>query len=240
MTLRRSQSGLSLIETMVTLLLGLLLVAAIGHVMHSTQMSYRSQQGFSSLQENSRFAFHFLNRFIRLAGYHSDPTVDEGSVFVGANAAVAGTEGGGSNPDSITIRFEGDGVMQNCVGAAAGAGTLSTVTFSIDAANHELDCGDGATTETLVGGIENMQILYGEDVNGDGSANRYVAADSAVMADVVSVRIALLVNTGESENLGQGLDTKSYDLLGTVYNPADDLLRRRVAHAVIHLRNRTT
>ena len=240
MTLRRYQAGLSLIETMIALLLGLLLVAAVGHVLFSTQMSYRSQQGFSSLQENSRFAFHFLNRFIRMAGYHTDPLLKEAGVFLGANAALSGTEGGGSNPDSITIRFQGDGVMENCLGAVVPANTLATVTFSVDATNHELNCSDGVNTAILVGGVENMQILYGVDVNGDGSANSYVAADSATMATVISVRIALLVNTGESQNLGQGLDTRSYDLLGTTYDPADDLLRRRVGHTVIQLRNRTS
>ena len=240
MTPRRFQSGLSLIETMVALLLGLLLVAALGHVLHSTQMSYRSTQGFSGLQENSRFAFHFLNRFIRLAGYRTDPLLKEDGVYLGANVALTGTEGGSSNPDSITIRFQGDGIMENCVGAVVPANNLATVTFSIDTTDHELDCSDGVTTVPLVGGVENMQIEYGEDTNGDGSANRYVAADSAIMGNVISVRIALLINTGDSENLGQGLDTNSYDLLGTTYDPTDDLLRRRVGHTIIQLRNRTS
>jgi len=51
----------------------------------------------------------------------------------------------------------------------------------------------------LVEGVENMQILYGEDTDNDQTANRYVAADAAGlnMNNVVSVRITLTLRTIE-------------------------------------------
>ncbi len=51
----------------------------------------------------------------------------------------------------------------------------------------------------MVEGVENMQILYGEDTNNDQTANRYVEADAAglVMDNAVSVRMTLTLRTVE-------------------------------------------
>jgi type IV pilus assembly protein PilW len=57
---------------------------------------------------------------------------------------------------------------------------------------------DGAERD-LVEGAMDMQILYGEDSDGDGAANRYVSADSVANMDaVVSVRVALLLRSIET------------------------------------------
>jgi len=51
---------------------------------------------------------------------------------------------------------------------------------------------NGAAPEELVVGIENMQIVYGEDTDADGTANYYVPVGSVTnMDNVVSVRITL-------------------------------------------------
>jgi len=57
----------------------------------------------------------------------------------------------------------------------------------------------GITTEPLLEGVEDFQILYGEDINSDGNSIRYVDADTigADMSKVVSVRIHLLLATLE-------------------------------------------
>jgi len=54
-------------------------------------------------------------------------------------------------------------------------------------------------TEELIEGIEDMEILFGEDTDADRTANRYVAANTAglLMANVVSVRITLTLRTLE-------------------------------------------
>jgi type IV pilus assembly protein PilW len=54
---------------------------------------------------------------------------------------------------------------------------------------------DGVAQE-LVEGVEQMQIVYGEDTDGDGTANRFVDIASAPNMDsVVSVRVSLLVRS---------------------------------------------
>ncbi|HJP37460.1 MAG TPA: PilW family protein, partial [Gammaproteobacteria bacterium] len=92
--------------------------------------------------------------------------------------------------------------------------------------------------EEVIEGVENMQILYGEDTAGnDQIADTYVTA--AAVADwdnVVSVRVSLLMRS--VEEYGPDQDNATYDLLGTIIDPVDDRRRRRVFTATIQLRNR--
>ncbi len=66
--LRRSL-GLTLVELMVALVIGLILILAISAAYVGSRQSYRSGEGISRLQESARFAFTFLARDIRQAGY---------------------------------------------------------------------------------------------------------------------------------------------------------------------------
>lgn len=51
-------------------------------------------------------------------------------------------------------------------------------------------------TEELIEGVEDMEILYGEDTNGDQTADTYISAASVTnMVDVVSVRLTLTLRT---------------------------------------------
>ncbi len=57
----------------------------------------------------------------------------------------------------------------------------------------------------LVAGVENMQITYGEDTNGDNNIDTYVDADNVVnWARVRSVKIELLVVSNEENVVTQG------------------------------------
>ena len=71
-------------------------------------------------------------------------------------------------------------------------------------------------TEELVEGVENMQVLYGEDLTPNDTTfqpTRYVTADNITNPDnVMSVRVSLLVRTPEELNRPQG--TKTVRLLG--------------------------
>lgn len=88
--------------------------------------------------------------------------------------------------------------------------------------------------QELVDGIEDFQVLYGEDIDGSGSANRYVNADEvADMNSVVSIRFALVARSYEN-NVASN---QTYDVLGTAINAADNRLRQ-VYTSTIGVRNR--
>lgn len=65
----RKQTGLTLIEVMIAMLLGVFLIGGVIQIFISTKQTYRMQENLSRLQENGRFAVDFLTRDIRMAGY---------------------------------------------------------------------------------------------------------------------------------------------------------------------------
>jgi type IV pilus assembly protein PilW len=70
------QLGLSLIELLVASAIGLLLVATIGFAYLGAKASFRTQNAMGQIQENARYAFEFLGRDLRMAGFTgSDPSI---------------------------------------------------------------------------------------------------------------------------------------------------------------------
>jgi type IV pilus assembly protein PilW len=85
-------------------------------------------------------------------------------------------------------------------------------------------------------GIENLQILFGEDIDASGIANYYVPADQvADMANVISIRLAVVVRSYD-DNLTGGL-TQNYNLFGTTVAAPDNRLRQ-VYTSTVAVRNR--
>jgi type IV pilus assembly protein PilW len=252
------QAGFTMVEMMIAMTLGLLLVVVIGQVFVTSKESYRTTEDLSRLQENARFAVTQLSRSIRMAGYMTNPLDTPAVVFPVATSqqAIVGTDGGGSVADQVTVRFQGsgagtaDGTVLDCQGNAIRAGEMAAARFYLaPGANgaNALFCDNTGTVGPgivaaqveLASDVENMQILYGEDTDLDGTANRYLPAGAGGVADfdnVVSVRIAVLARS-QSE-VSASLNTGTYDLIGTVFDPVDDRRLRRVYTATITLRNR--
>lgn len=68
-TLRRTQMGLSIVELMVAMALGLLLMTGVVQVFLSSRQTYAANEAMGRMQENGRFALEFVARSARLAGY---------------------------------------------------------------------------------------------------------------------------------------------------------------------------
>lgn len=60
--------GMSLVELMIAMTLGLATVAAIGWVYLGTAQAYRSQDALSRLQEGARYAFEVISSDLRMTG----------------------------------------------------------------------------------------------------------------------------------------------------------------------------
>lgn len=67
--MKKSQLGLSLIELMISITLGLFLLTGVVQVFLSSKGVYTSQQAMSRVQEAGRLAIDFLAKDIRMAGY---------------------------------------------------------------------------------------------------------------------------------------------------------------------------
>ncbi len=67
--MKSRQQGLSLVELMIAITLGLVLSAAVIQVFLASRSSYRVQESLSLIQESARFAMDYIGREVRMAGY---------------------------------------------------------------------------------------------------------------------------------------------------------------------------
>lgn len=99
----------------------------------------------------------------------------------------------------------------------------------------------GFEAQELVEGVEDLQITYGVDSDGDGDADYYVAADTngdgvedLSVAEIVAIRVSLLMRSIE-DNVVSSAQTYSYNGASVT---AGDRRLRKVFTATITLRNR--
>ncbi len=117
---RCRQSGLTLVELMIALALGLLLLAAMGYLYVGNRQTYRTLDSVARLQENGRYAMEVLGQDLRMVGYIGCGALGEvpinAAANVGAPVAVPtpanvleGTEGD-TGADSLRLmRVDGRG-----------------------------------------------------------------------------------------------------------------------------------
>lgn len=66
---RCEQAGLTLVELMVAITIGLILTLAVSQIYVSSRASYSLEEGLARVQENGRFAMELLAYDLRMAGY---------------------------------------------------------------------------------------------------------------------------------------------------------------------------
>jgi len=64
----QNQQGMTLVEVMVAMTIGLVLLGGVVTVLSSSQNTYRVNEALARMQENARYAFQLLSRDIRMAG----------------------------------------------------------------------------------------------------------------------------------------------------------------------------
>jgi type IV pilus assembly protein PilW len=92
-----------------------------------------------------------------------------------------------------------------------------------------------AQPEEMVEGVDNFALLFGEDLDGDHAANRYVQASAVgTWANVVSVKTQVLLATVR-DNMATA--PQPYTFNGVTTTPADKKIRSALS-SVITVRNR--
>lgn len=320
----RRQAGISLVEVMIAMLLGVVLMGGMLQVFSSSRQSYRVHDAVSRMQESGRMALEVISRDARMAdfwGCLSDSANvvnnlnNAGAGFIDfAAGGIGGTEGAAGAPDSLILRgginsgleleppygpqasanvkvAPGSGLAQDDIvfvsdcGAADifqisnanpdGSGTVVHNTGSASPGNYNATnpgCPGGnahclskiygadatmfAVREMIytigpgsegqpalfrngqefLDGVENLQILYGEDIDGSGVANYYVPADQiADMDSVISIRFSIVARSYD-DNLTGGI-AQNYSVLGANFVAADNRLRQ-VYTSTVTIRNR--
>ena len=120
--MRTSQQGFTLIELMVSLVLGLIIVAAATMLFIAGQKSLALQQGAADIQDNANFALNYITKDIRMANLNNSTATmnaslaNGGIVFSTTNlagistanvsqSAVSGTSNVTTGSDQLTIQY---------------------------------------------------------------------------------------------------------------------------------------
>lgn len=77
--------GFSLVETMISLTIGLILIAAVGYAYLGGRAAYRQQEALARMQEGVRFAFETMTYDIRMAGFTGCRATTSVSVLSGTD-----------------------------------------------------------------------------------------------------------------------------------------------------------
>ena len=72
----QKQLGLSLVELMISITLGLILMAGVVQMFASSTITFKSQQSISRIQETGRLAIEFMSKDIRAAGNYGCGKLD--------------------------------------------------------------------------------------------------------------------------------------------------------------------
>ena len=93
------------------------------------------------------------------------------------------------------------------------------------------------TTEDLAEGVENLQLLFGYDSDGDGEVDTYTDPSSigGNWPGVESVEVFMLVRSATGD--AQYTDEKTYQLGDVSVGPLNDNFRRLISHTSVSLRN---
>ena len=127
-TLVRSQRGLTLVELMISMLIGLILVQGTLLIYDSFNQAVRYQNAVAEQADTGRYALDRMIRDIRMAGYRDQswlrPPLASALVVQNGNAA----------PDAVTVRYQAD---TDCAGnASVGPDFIVTNLFDVDSGAH--------------------------------------------------------------------------------------------------------
>jgi len=224
------QKGLSLVELLIAMLLGLLLTAGALQMMLSSQVIYQTTDTLSRIQENGRFALNFLAKDIRMAGHNTTEEADGKVFWDGACGATnpCTTNGAGSDSDQIGVLMDpsnnldcqGNLVVGNENKVIANVyyvddNPLDPLISSLYCRGYDLSANAWISNgQPLVDGVENMQILYGvTDPAANNAITSYISSNDVTdWAGIGAARISLLLNNGQAQGNGNN-ETRTFNLL---------------------------
>lgn len=236
-------SGLTLVELMIAMTLGLLILLAIGSIYIGSRQTYRMQEDSARLQETGRYALETIGRSIRQAGFWNMPINPVATATAFGGTPVTGTNGAS---DTVTVQYDGLIGDRNCEGGALAANAVITDAFRLTGSDLECDGNADGTFQPLVSDIEDVQILYGIDTNNDQSVDRYTATP-ANWNQVFSARVCVQARSANNVSSSPQTFLNCAGALGTASGAAavtaaaaGDFRLRRTFIATYNLRNRVT
>jgi type IV pilus assembly protein PilW len=205
------QTGFSLVELSVALVIATFLLAGLFTIEQSTRKTSDQQTELAQLQDNERLAMTIMTDVIQAAGFFADPTANTAltslptapapTLFSTTGQGVYGTTTAGT--DSIYVQYMSEGPTTDSMILCNGqptpnvAGGVAYINqFSVDTVNNQLLCTASTNIASvvanltnppvvLVEGVENLTILYGIATTGTNgySVDTYMTATQVTAAN---------------------------------------------------------
>lgn len=144
---KQRQRGLSLIELMIAMTIGLVIIGAVGSLFLTTRQASRTTESMSRMQEGARYALQALARDVRMAGYVGCGNLENipmnaianppGPGLTFATAITGNDEGAGPSTIGTIARPAGDAII---IGGAFGGGVFLDGNMGVANANIQLAC----------------------------------------------------------------------------------------------------
>lgn len=185
----RRHAGLSLIELMVAITLGLMITASLGYLMVGSRSTYRTQDASARVQDTGRFAMEFIGRNLLAAG-HTDitPLFTDNRVGLPVNAVpITGTNGA------------------NTVATGGSPGTRDVDNVTVV---YQLSTMNGATIRDC-NGVDVGKTLSGGDIKkADGTdVGDYGGVSNAIRMDVANMELECLGNgSNNAQPFAEGVE----------------------------------
>ena len=224
---RPRQRGVTLIELLVGLTIGLMVIAAAIGTMILSRTTASSVSDLSELQQQAAFALRAIGTQVRQAGSIRliKPTGQDqfffDSAFTGFNDGgliVTGTEGAeGTAPDTVSFSSQpapaGSGEVRDCLGQSAPTAARMDSTFSVTAGSLRCLGATASPVQPLIDNVADFQVLY--RVRTSDTAVQRMKADAveaaALWGSVQAIEVCLDLQGDESSNPASGNYTNCND-----------------------------
>lgn len=226
MNMLTKQRGMSLIETLIGLTIGVFLLMGIASVFGQSRNTYNYQLAQAGQQGNERLSAVILSTALEQAGFaamtdinilNRDASFPSDAIF-GAGEGIAGTQANHSvyvngqgnvnyPADTLSVRYWGGAAIVDCVGTPIADTVLATDVFATNGVNLTCDS-NGAGARAIMGDgtailaqqlrVLGMRVSYGLDTNGDQSVDQFQRANNVPSwNDVRVAEIELFIQAGE-------------------------------------------
>lgn len=158
------QSGLSLIELMISLLLSSLIIVAMLSFFSNFKANTFLQSSVVDNQHELRIVSDFIRSEVQKAGYRNEesPNQDPFSQNVPGFFEASRYLSGSSN--TLHIRYQSDGSIRDCVGNPVNKNDIAIVTLSFNkpanASTGMVECISGADRITLLDQVSEFNFHY--------------------------------------------------------------------------------
>lgn len=231
--------GFSLVELMVSLVIGLIILLALSVVLMGSINSVATAEGQSALFDNGRRASNFVRQMLQQAGYRPFARTVSGFGFnpdpnwATTYQTAAVTDGGIDGVDVLNVRFWGssNGLVVDCSGTPVADTTSISVT--IDVVANQLRCTDSVSgvPQVVARDIESLQVRYSLLDESDYINN--LAVNDNRWERLNRVEFAILARSSELSANGP-VNNRSYEVLEqTITAPSDRYLRSVMQESVL-------